>query len=113
MHLPGTVVWTISIVFRFFPAVKEEMELTLQGMKTRGIHLSCFLYHPLEMMETVSVPLIVSVVNLSEELLMATLTKGFSVHSERTSLSDPKMGKWDWTVLILITLAWILHFCLN
>ena len=113
MYLPGSLVWTISIVFRFFPAVKEELEQTLQGMKTRGVHLSSFFQHPVEMMEIVSVPLIVSVVNLSEELLMATLTKGFSVHNERTSLSDPKMGKRDWAVMILITAAWILHFGLN
>ena len=113
IHLPGSLVWTISIVFRFFPAVKEELGQTLQGMKTRGVRLSSFFQHPVEMMEIVSVPLIVSVVNLSEELLMATLTKGFSVHNERTSLSDPKMGKRDWTVILLIMGAWILHFSLN
>ena len=106
MHLPKALVWTISIVFRFFPTVGEELAATWDGVRLRGHNLRYCLLHPICTLVDVFVPLIVSVVNIGDELLMATLTKGFSVHAERTSISEPRLKVRDYALMALCCGAW-------
>lgn len=112
-HMPKAVIWTISIVFRFFPTVKEELSATMDGIRVRGYRTSIFFLHPVDALTYVFVPLIVSVVCIGDELLRATLTKGFSIHGKRTSLSEPKLKGQDYLVMCLLLGAWILHFILK
>ena len=106
MHLPPALIWTISMVFRFFPTVEEELAATWDGVRLRGHTLGSSLLHPVSALVDVFVPLIVSVVNIGDELLMATLTKGFSIHAKRTSISVPKLRAQDFCVLALCGAGW-------
>lgn len=113
MHMPGCLVWTISLVFRFFPTVKEEFLATMDGMRMRGHTTGYCILHPISTLVDVFVPLIVSVVNIGDELLMATLTKGFSAEQERTSISDPRMKTQDYVAFLLMGMAWLVTYRLK
>ena len=113
MHMPSCLVWTISMVFRFFPTVKEEFLETMDGMRLRVHTVRYCIFHPIATVVDVFVPLIVSVVNIGDELLMATLTKGFSTDAERTSITDPKLKIQDYIAFILMGLAWLITYRLK
>lgn len=109
MHLPKGFNWTISMVLRFFPTVEDELSATWDGVRMRGHTMGYCLLHPLSALVDVFVPLIVSVVNIGDELLMATLTKGFDIHGERTSISVPKLRMQDITLMTLCCAGWIIQ----
>lgn len=67
LRLPQTVVIPLSVVFRYFPTLKEEWMSIRGAMKLRGIHLS---------FEHVLIPILMSAVNVSEELSAAALCRG-------------------------------------
>lgn len=113
MHLPKAVIWTMSIVLRFFPTVGEELSATWDGVRVRGHSLGYCLLHPIGTLVDVFVPLIVSVVNIGDELLMATLTKGFSVHGERSSISEPKLRFRDYGTMTLCLVGWGVQYWMN
>ena len=106
MHLPKGFNWTISMVLRFFPTVKEELAATWDGVRLRGHTMGYCVLHPISALVDVFVPLTVSVVNIADELLMATLTKGFDIHGKRTSISVPKLKLQDWCLLALCCAGW-------
>lgn len=113
MYLPKGFIWTISMVFRFFPTVWEEMASTWDGVRTRGHTTVYCLLHPVSTLVDVFVPFVVSVVNIGDELLMATLTKGFSIHGERTSISVPKLKAQDYIIMLLCCAGWCVQIFLK
>ena len=106
MHLPKGFNWTVSMVLRFFPTVKEDLSATWDGVRLRGHDLGYCVLHPVSALVDVFVPLTVSVVNIGDELLMATLTKGFDIHGERTSISVPILKIQDWLLMALCCAGW-------
>ncbi|MGC4020365.1 MAG: energy-coupling factor transporter transmembrane component T [Muricomes sp.] len=88
LHLPQTVIIPFSVVFRFFPTVKEEWESIRAAMKMRGIGISfkSVILSPASTMEYILVPLLVSAVKISEELSAAALSRGLDNPSPHTSL---------------------------
>ncbi len=106
MHLPKGFNWTVSMVLRFFPTVKEELSATWDGVRLRGHTIGYCLLHPLSALVDVFVPLIVCVINIGDELLMATLTKGFDIHAKRTSISVPKLKVQDIVLMALCCAGW-------
>lgn len=77
LHLPQTVIIPLSVVFRYFPTIKEEWASIRAAMKMRGIHVS---------LEHIMVPLLMSAVNVSEELSAAALCRGLDSPEPHTSL---------------------------
>lgn len=67
LRLPHSVIIPVSVVFRYFPTLKEEWQSLRMAMKMRGIHIS---------MEHVFIPLMVSAINISDELSAAALCRG-------------------------------------
>ena len=67
----------LSVVFRYFPTIKEEWDSIRAAMKMRGIHIS---------LEHIMVPLLMSAVNVSEELSAAALCRGLDSPEPHTSL---------------------------
>ncbi len=106
MHFPKGFIWTVSMVLRFFPTVKEELSATWDGVRLRGHTIGYCLLHPVSSLVDVFVPLIVSVVNIGDELLVATLTKGFDVRGKRTSISVPKLKGQDMVLIALCCAGW-------
>lgn len=77
LRLPQTVIIPLSVVFRYFPTIKEEWASIRAAMKMRGIHVS---------LEHIMVPLLMSAVNVSEELSAAALCRGLDSPELHTSL---------------------------
>ncbi len=113
LHMPRVITWTISLVFRFFPTVIEELSATYDGVRIRGCSKIHMILHPLETLEYVYVPLIVSVVNIGNELLIATLTKGFSINGNRSSIAETGFSYRDYLVIAFVIVAWTMNFILK
>lgn len=112
MHLPNVIIWTLCLVFRFFPTVKEELGFTLDAIKIRMGGLGQCIARPLSALEFIFVPLIMSVVNIGNELLMAALTKGFSVNARRTNVCEQYLKKQDYVIFGGACIAWMIKiFC--
>ena len=77
LHLPQTAIIPLSVVFRYFPTIKEEWASIRAAMKMRGIRIS---------LEHIMVPLLMSAVNVSEELSAAALCRGLDNPGTHTSL---------------------------
>ena len=77
LRLPQTAIIPLSVVFRYFPTIKEEWASIGAAMKMRGIHVS---------LEHIMVPLLMSAVNVSEELSAAALCRGLDSPEPHTSL---------------------------
>ena len=77
LRLPQTAIIPLSVVFRYFPTIKEEWASIRAAMKMRGIHVS---------LEHIMVPLLMSAVNVSEELSAAALCRGLGSPEPHTSL---------------------------
>ncbi|MCC8150017.1 MAG: energy-coupling factor transporter transmembrane protein EcfT [Lachnospiraceae bacterium] len=83
LKLPQTAIIPLSVIFRYFPAIKEEWTSIRAAMKMRGIHVS---------MEHIMVPLLMSAVNVSEELSAAALCRGLDHPGIHTSLVQVKFS---------------------
>lgn len=81
LRLPQTAIIPLSVVFRYFPTIKEEWASIRAAMKMRGIHVS---------LEHIMVPLLMSAVNVSEELSAAALCRGLDSPEPHTSLVQVK-----------------------
>lgn len=77
LRLPQTAIIPLSVVFRYFPTIKEEWASIRAAMKMRGIHVS---------LKHIMVPLLMSAVNVSEELSAAALCRGLDSPEPHTSL---------------------------
>ena len=113
MHLPKSFNWTVSMVLRFFPTVKEELSATWNSVRLRGHTIGYCILHPISALIDVFVPLTVSVVNIGDELLTATLTKGFDIHGKRTSISVPRLKVQDFVVMALCCAGWIFNILMK
>lgn len=77
LRLPQAAIIPLSVVFRYFPTIKEEWASIRAAMKMRGIHVS---------LEHIMVPLLMPAVNVSEELSAAALCRGLDNPEPHTSL---------------------------
>ncbi|HIQ95593.1 MAG TPA: energy-coupling factor transporter transmembrane protein EcfT [Candidatus Limivivens merdigallinarum] len=93
LRLPQTATIPLSVVFRYFPTIKEEWASIRAAMKMRGIHVS---------LEHIMVPLLMSAVNVSEELSAAALCRGLDNPGTHTSLVQVKFSHYDIAVWVII-----------
>lgn len=106
MHVPNLIIIPFSIIFRFFPTVKEEAVSIGQAMKMRGIRYTGIFRNPAQILEYCLVPLMVSVVKIGEELTVAALTRGLGAPGQRTSICDIKFGWPDVLLALSAAAAW-------
>lgn len=92
LRLPQTATIPLSVVFRYFPTIKEEWASIRAAMKMRGIHVS---------LEHIMVPLLMSAVNVSEELSAAALCRGLDNPGTHTSLVQVKFSHYDIAVWVI------------
>ena len=89
MYVPQKIVIPMSVVFRFFPTVKEEYAAIRDAMKMRGITTLC---SPMKMLEYRVVPLMMSIAKIGEELSAAALTRGLGAPQKRTNICKIGFG---------------------
>lgn len=107
MRVPQKVVIPVSVVFRFFPTVKEEYAAIREAMKMRGITT---LRSPMKMLEYRVVPLMISIAKIGEELSAAALTRGLGAPQKRTNICTIKFGPLDVFFFLLTIPCWVGFF---
>ena len=92
MHMPNVIIWTLDAIYIRMGGIKQ------------------LILRPVTALEFVFVPLIMSVVSIGNELLMAVLTKGFSMNGERTNVRVQKLRVQDYVAFSLAGVAWVIKF---
>ena len=107
MHISEKIVIPLSIIFRFFPTIKEEYKAINDAMKMRGISFGG--KNPLLMIEYRLIPLIFSVVKIGDELSAAAITRGLGAPIKRTNICEIGFHIQD-IILIAISLGCLVVF---
>lgn len=84
MRIPNQITIPLSVMFRFFPTVIEEMQAINSAMKMREIRL--FGKNAGKLIEYRLIPLLVCSVNIGQELSAAALTRGLCAEKKRTNI---------------------------
>ncbi|MFI3249818.1 MAG: energy-coupling factor transporter transmembrane component T [Eubacteriales bacterium] len=103
MKLPSTFVIPFAVMFRFVPTVFEEWIAIRQAMSFRGIGTGwrTVVCHPLQTAEYMLVPLLISCVNVMDELAAATLARGLDSDKKRTCIAVVKCTCWDGFIILI------------
>ena len=101
MHVSQKVIIPLSVMFRFFPTVGEESSSISDAMRMRKLGFRYFWRRPVEVLEYRMVPLMMSVVNIGEELSASALTRCLGQHQTRSSISDGGFGPMDGALFLL------------
>lgn len=96
LRVPRVVTVPLSVVFRYFPTLRQECSDVRDAMRMRGINLS---------FEHVAVPVMMSAVNVSDELSAAALCRGINRPGKHTCLRDARMSFVDWAVVVIALLS--------
>ncbi len=107
IHMPQEIIIPLSVVFRFFPTVVEEVKSIIDCMKISGIGLNFknLITRPLKMLEYLLIPLIISIVKGGDELSAAVLTRSMDNPVQRTNIC--KIG-FHWQDYLYILLGLLL-----
>ncbi|HIH34816.1 MAG TPA: energy-coupling factor transporter transmembrane protein EcfT [Methanosphaera sp.] len=90
MHMPQEIIIPLSVIFRFFPTVIEEIHSILDAMNMSGLNLNLknILTRPLKILEYLFIPLIMSIVKTGDELSAAVLTRSMDNPIQRTNICE-------------------------
>lgn len=96
MHISKKIVIPFSVMFRFFPTVREESRAISDAMRMRGIRFgSDGFKKPMAMLEYRLVPLLMCSVKIGDELSAASLTRGLGNPVKRTNICRIGFGTFD------------------
>lgn len=73
----------VSVMFRFFPTIKEEYSAILDAMRLRNVGSW---RNPMEMLEYRMVPLLTGLLSIGNELSASALTRGLDAPNRRTNV---------------------------
>ena len=97
MRLPRGIILSIAVMFRYFPAIKDDFLIIIDAMKLKGLYTSkrAAVIHPIRTMEFVLVPILFKSLRTAEELSCAALVKGIENTGKKTSYFDVKLRSVD------------------
>lgn len=100
-HLPEFIVIPFSVLFRFFPTLKGDYQHIRSAMRLRGIAVTNFdlLKHPIQTLEYIVVPLLMSATATAVDLSAAALTRGISNPTKHTTIVHSGFQLLDYLVL--------------
>lgn len=107
MHVSEKIVIPLSVIFRFFPTIKEEYQAISDAMKMRDIRLGG--EKPLKVIEYKIVPFMISMIKIGDELSAAALTRGLGAPVKRTNICSIGFRFYDY-ILIGIGILTLLGF---
>ena len=92
----------LAITLRYFPTMREECASIRDAMALRGISASAagLISHPIQTMEYVYVPLLVSASRISDEITQAAITRGIEHTGERSCIEKIAFSFADLLVVI-------------
>ena len=106
MHVPQSITIPLSVTFRFFPTIGEEHRAINSAMNVRGVRFGGG--KPMQMLEYRLIPLLMSCMNISEELSAAALTRGLGSGRKRSSIVELRFRWLDVLCFGICIAAWIL-----
>jgi energy-coupling factor transporter transmembrane protein EcfT len=108
IRLPKQIIIPLSVMFRFFPTIKEESSSINDAMRMRGIRFGKSRGSLLALLEYRLVPLFISCVKIGEELSCSALTRGLGSPVKRTNICKIGFGFIDLLYAILTTVILLL-----
>lgn len=96
-YIPKKIIISISIMFRFFPTIREEYAAIKDAMRLRGVGS---LGNPMEMLEYRMVPLLTGLVSIGNDLSASALTRGLNAPYKRTNMCPIGFHLQDVLVLV-------------
>lgn len=107
MHITKKLSVPISVMFRFFPTIKEEYRNVQDAMKLRGVGS---LRDPMKMLEYRMVPFLMSVVAIGNDLSASALTRGLNSPVHRTNVCNIGFTKKDLVAFVGIVIFFSVYF---
>ena len=108
MHLSQKLVIPMSVVLRFLPTIKEEYASIRDAMKMRNV---LTIRTPLKVIEYTVIPLMMSIIKISEELSASALTRGLGGTAKRTNICKIGFGIFDIVMIVISICAWGIFLC--
>lgn len=112
MHVSQKITIPVAVMFRFFPTVREEAQGISDAMRMRKLGFSHFLTNPVQILEYRMVPLMISAVNIGEDLSASALTRCLGMKKSRSNISRCGFG-WLDGLLFFVSLVFILLYLLD
>lgn len=88
----------VSVMFRFFPTIREEYGMIRDALRLRGVG---GLEHPLEMLEYRMVPLLTELMQVGNELSASAMTRGLDTPGKRSNVCPMGFRVQDIAVFLL------------
>ncbi|SER91233.1 energy-coupling factor transport system permease protein [Isobaculum melis] len=109
MGLPFAIIIPLTVLFRFFPTVIQDFKSIRSAMKYRGIAVTTLdlLIHPLQTMEYIIIPILMSAENTSLDLSAAALVRGIANPGKHTSVYEIKLRVQDYLLISVLIFALI------
>lgn len=114
-RVPRSVVIPLTIMFRYFPTVKEDWCHIKDAMTLRGISLApgYFLKNPGVVVDALYLPILVTASNAADDLAASAVTRGIENPRIRTSRLDIRIRLIDIIVLLIFAVALIVGMRLS
>lgn len=106
MHVTEKIIIPMSVIFRFFPTIREENSAISDAMRMRGIRFGG--KHPGKMLEYRLIPLMISIVRIGDELSAAALTRGLGAPVKRTDICEIGFHLQDIIMIALCAVCFVL-----
>ncbi|PID85715.1 MAG: cobalt ABC transporter permease [Chloroflexi bacterium] len=91
MRFPEVMIIPMAVMFRYFPAFKDDRKNIKMAMRMRGITFK----NPIRYLEYVSVPLLISATNIADDISKAAETKCIADPCEKTRYFEVKFSLTD------------------
>lgn len=111
IHMPNAIIIPMSVMFRFFPTIKEEFAAIDDAMRMRGIRFGGGKVGA--MLEYRLVPMMSCCVRIGEELSASALTRGLGAPGRRTNICDIGFHVQDILLILLCVLAFVMWILLR
>ena len=86
IRTPSSVILGLLVIFRFFPTMHSESKAIRESMHNRRLTgWKSIFTHPLDSFEYILVPLMLSCLNIADQLSISAVTRGIESPSRRTS----------------------------
>ena len=102
-RMPRVLITPFAVVFRYFPAMREQGRNLRDAMAIRGLSPTplSFLRHPVDVTTRLYVPMLVSATVIADEVADAALVRGIDNPAPRTCLVDLALGAVDVVVILV------------
>jgi energy-coupling factor transport system permease protein len=112
IHMPKSIVIPLTIMLRYFPVVKEDWNAIKNAMKMRDVSPSFknFITHPMQTMECIYVPMMLSGSRIADDLSAAAITRGIENPKQRSCLQKVELKLADYIFLFIFIAVFIISF---